>query len=137
MNMGVAPFNIASAVSLITAQRLAKRLCKTCKVPIEAPKEALLKIGFLEEDFEKKLEIYGPKEGGCDLCNAGYKGRVGIYQVMPISEDMSRIIMENGNAIDIADQAKKEGVNDLRRSGILKVIQGLTSIAEVESCTNE
>ena len=137
MNMGVAPFNIASAVSLITAQRLARRLCKTCKEPIEAPKEALLKVGFEEEDFKKEFQLYGPKEGGCDQCNGGYKGRVGIYQVMPITDAISRIIMENGNAIDIADQAIKEGVNDLRRSGILKVKQGLTSIAEVEACTNE
>jgi len=137
MNMGVAPFNIASSVTLITAQRLARRLCKSCKVPIEAPKEALLKVGFTEEDFKQEFQIYGPKEGGCELCNGGYKGRVGIYQVMPITDAISRIIMTNGNAIDIADQAKKEGVNDLRRSGILKVIQGLTSIAEVEACTNE
>lgn len=137
MNMGVAPFNIASAVSLITAQRLARRLCKNCKEPIEAPKEALVKLGFEEGDFKKDLKLFGPKEGGCDQCNGGYKGRVGIYQVMPITEAISRIIMENGNAIDIADQAKKEGVNDLRRSGILKVIEGVTSIAEVESCTNE
>jgi type IV pilus assembly protein PilB len=137
MNMGVAPFNIASAVTLITAQRLARRLCKTCKVTIEAPKEALLKVGFIEDDFKQQFQLYGPKEGGCGLCNNGYKGRVGIYQVMPITDAISRIIMTNGNAIDIADQAKKEGVNDLRRSGILKVIQGLTSIAEVEACTNE
>jgi type IV pilus assembly protein PilB len=137
MNMGVAPFNIASSVTLITAQRLARRLCKNCKVPVEAPKEALLKVGFIEEDFKQEFQIYGPKEGGCELCNSGYKGRVGIYQVMPITDAISRIIMTNGNAIDIADQARKEGVNDLRRSGILKVIQGLTSIAEVEACTNE
>jgi type IV pilus assembly protein PilB len=137
MNMGVAPFNIASAVSLITAQRLARRLCKHCKVPINAPKEALLKVGFIEDDFKSDFQLYGPKEGGCDQCNGGYKGRVGIYQVMPVTEAIARIIMENGNAIDIADQAKKEGVNDLRRSGILKVMQGLTSIAEVEACTNE
>ena len=137
MNMGVAPFNIASAVSLITAQRLARRLCKSCKVPIDAPKEALLKVGFIEDDFKNEFQLHGPKEGGCDQCNGGYKGRVGIYQVMPITDAISRIIMENGNAIDIADQAKKEGVNDLRRSGILKVMQGLTSIAEVEACTNE
>ena len=137
MNMGVAPFNIASAVSLITAQRLARRLCKSCKVPIDAPKEALLKVGFREEDFNEKWQLYGPKEGGCDMCNNGYKGRVGIYQVMPITDAISRIIMSQGNAIDIADQAQKEGVNDLRRSGILKVMQGLTSVAEVEACTNE
>ena len=137
LNMGVAPFNIASAVSLITAQRLARRLCKSCKVAIDAPKEALLAVGFLEEDFKEKWQLYGPKEGGCEMCNNGYKGRVGIYQVMPITDAISRIIMSQGNAIDIADQAKTEGVNDLRRSGILKVIQGLTSVAEVEACTNE
>ena len=137
LNMGVAPFNIASAVSLITAQRLARRLCKSCKVPIDAPKEALLAVGFLEEDFKEKWQLYGPKEGGCEMCNNGYKGRVGIYQVMPVTDAISRIIMSQGNAIDIADQAKAEGVNDLRRSGILKVIQGLTSVAEVEACTNE
>ena len=137
LNMGVAPFNIASAVSLITAQRLARRLCKSCKVPIDVPKEALLPIGFIEEDFKEKFQLYGAKEGGCEMCNEGYKGRVGIYQVMPITDAISRIIMSEGNAIDIADQAKAEGVNDLRRSGILKVMQGLTSIAEVESCTNE
>lgn len=137
LNMGVAPFNIASAVSLITAQRLARRLCKNCKVPIDAPKEALLEIGFIEEDFKQNFQLYSHKEGGCEMCNDGYKGRVGIYQVMPVTDAISRIIMAHGNAIDIADQAKAEGVNDLRRSGILKVIQGITSIAEVESCTNE
>ena len=137
LNMGVAPFNIASAVSLITAQRLARRLCKSCKVPIDAPKEALLAVGFIEEDFNEKWQLYGPKEGGCEMCNAGYKGRVGIYQVMPVTDAISRIIMSQGNAIDIADQARAEGVNDLRRSGILKVMQGLTSVAEIEACTNE
>ncbi len=137
LNMGVAPFNIASAVSLITAQRLARRLCKSCKVPLTVPKEALIGVGFREEDFDSSWQLFGPKEGGCELCNSGYKGRVGIYQVMPITEAMSRIIMSSGNAIDIADQAKKDGVNDLRRSGILKVMQGLTSIEEVEACTNE
>lgn len=137
LNMGVAPFNIASAVSLITAQRLARRLCKSCKVPIDVPKAALLDVGFKEEDFDGNWQLFGPKEGGCEMCNSGYKGRVGIYQVMPITEAMSRIIMTSGNAIDIADQAKKDGVNDLRRSGILKVMQGLTSIEEVEACTNE
>ncbi len=137
MNMGVAPFNIASAVSLIMAQRLARRLCKNCKVPIDVPKEALLAVGFIEDDFKKDFQIYGAHEGGCEQCNGGYKGRVGIYQVMPVTEAISRIIMDNGNAIDIADQAEKEGVNDLRRSGILKVMQGVTSISEIEACTNE
>jgi type IV pilus assembly protein PilB len=137
MNMGVAPFNIASAVSLITAQRLARRLCKNCKVPIDIPKEALLEVGFIEEDFKEKFQLYGPKEDGCEMCNNGYKGRVGIYQVMPVTDAISRIIMKHGTAHDIADQAKLEGVNDLRRSGVLKAMQGLTSMAEVESCTNE
>ena len=137
LNMGVAPFNIASAVSLITAQRLARRLCKNCKHPVDIPREALLRAGFKEEDLDGSWTLYGPKEGGCDMCNGGYKGRVGIYQVMPISEEMASIIMKNGNAIDIAKQAEKEGVNDLRRSGLLKVMQGLTSLEEVESCTNE
>lgn len=137
LNMGVAPFNIASAVSLITAQRLARRLCKNCKQPIDLPKEALLSVGFKEEDLDGSWQLYGPKEGGCEVCNGGYKGRVGIYQVMPVSEEMARIIMENGNSIDIADQAQKEGVNDLRQSGLLKIKQGLTSIEEVQACTNE
>lgn len=137
MNMGVAPFNIASAVSLITAQRLARRLCKNCKVPINIPKEALLEVGFIEDDFKEKFQLYGPKEDGCELCNNGYKGRVGIYQVMPVTDAISRIIMKHGTAHDIADQAKLEGVNDLRRSGVLKAMQGLTSMAEVEACTNE
>jgi len=137
LNMGVAPFNIASAVSLITAQRLARRLCKNCKVPLDIPKEALFGVGFTEDDFQDAWQLYGPKEGGCELCNNGYKGRVGIYQVMPITDAISRIIMKSGTAHDIADQAKLEGVKDLRQSGLIKVMQGLTSIEEVEACTNE
>ncbi len=138
MNMGVAPFNIASSVILITAQRLARRLCKSCKHPIDIPKEALLRAGFTEEDLDGSWTLYGPKEGGCEACSGrGYKGRVGIYQVMPITEEMSRIIMKNGTAHDIADQARREGVKDLRQSGLLKVKQGLTSLEEVEACTNE
>jgi type IV pilus assembly protein PilB len=137
LNMGVAPFNIASAVSLITAQRLARRLCKHCKIPLSVPKEALLRVGFIEDDFKEDWQLYGHNPDGCQLCNAGYKGRVGIYQVMPVTDAISRIIMKNGTAHDIADQARAEGVNDLRRSGVLKVIQGLTSIEEVEACTNE
>ncbi|PKO47637.1 MAG: type IV-A pilus assembly ATPase PilB [Betaproteobacteria bacterium HGW-Betaproteobacteria-22] len=138
LNMGVAPFNIASAVSLITAQRLARRLCKHCKIPVnDIPKEALLNVGFIEEDFNESWQLYVHNPEGCELCNGGYKGRVGIYQVMPITDAISRIIMKNGTSHDIADQARAEGVNDLRRSGILKVMQGLTSIEEVEACTNE
>ena len=137
LNMGVAPFNIASAVSLITAQRLARRLCKNCKVPLDVPKEALFGVGFTEDDFKEEWQLYGPKEGGCEICNNGYKGRVGIYQVMPITDAISRIIMKNGTAHDIADQARLEGVKDLRQSGLMKVMQGLTSVEEVEACTNE
>lgn len=138
MNMGVAAFNIASAVSLITAQRLAKRLCKSCKQPIDKPpKAALLELGFSEDDIAKDWQLYGPNKDGCEACNHGYKGRVGIYQVMPITEEISRIIMKNGTAHDIADQAKRENVKDLRQSGLIKIMQGLTSIEEVESVTNE
>jgi type IV pilus assembly protein PilB len=135
MNMGIAPFNIASAVILITAQRLARKLC-SCKKPIDIPEEALLRAGFQEEDLDGTWQPYGPV--GCDICkNSGYKGRVGIYQVMPITDEMQRIIMKNGTAIDLADQARREGVNDLRKSGLLKVKRGATSLEEVEAVTNE
>ena len=135
MNMGIAPFNIASSVILITAQRLARRLCK-CKQPVDIPKLALLRAGFQEEELDGSWRPYHAV--GCDLCkDTGYKGRLGIYQVMPITEAMTRIIMSNGNAIDIADQAKRDGVNDLRRSGLNKVKLGLTSLEEIESVTNE
>src|SRR5690606_25519702 len=113
MNMGVAPFNIASAVSLITAQRLARRLCPSCRVPLDVPKEALLGLGFREEDLVEAWPLYGPNEGGCDRCRGGYGGRVGTYQVTPVSHAMSRIIMKNGTSHDIADQARVEGIRDL------------------------
>ncbi|MBB5017380.1 type IV pilus assembly protein PilB [Chitinivorax tropicus] len=136
MNMGVAPFNIASSVILITAQRLARRLCSGCKKPVDLPRDALLQAGFSEEDLDGSWKPYGPV--GCDTCKgSGYKGRVGIYQVMPISEETQRIILSNGTAMDIADQAQREGVKDLRQSGLLKVKQGMTSLEEVESVTNE
>ena len=135
MNMGIAPFNIASSVILVTAQRLARKLC-SCKKPVEIPEEALKRAGFLDEDLDGTWQPYGP--GGCELCkNTGYKGRVGIYQVMPISDEMERIIMKNGTAIDLADQAQREGVKDLRQSGLLKVKKGLTSLEEIEAVTNE
>lgn len=135
MNMGIAPFNIASSVILITAQRLARRLCK-CKQPAEIPNAALLRAGFTEDELDGTWQPYHAV--GCDLCKgSGYKGRLGIYQVMPITDAMTRIIMNNGNAIDIADQARREGVRDLRRSGLDKVKSGLTSLEEVESVTNE
>ena len=133
MNMGVAPFNIATSVILITAQRLARRLC-SCKRPIEIPKEALLRAGYLENELDGTWQPYG--HVGCDICkNTGYKGRVGIYEVMPITDEMQRIIMKNGTSIDIADQAKREGVYDLRRSGLRKVRAGLTSLEEIEAVT--
>jgi type IV pilus assembly protein PilB len=132
--MGVPAYNIASAVSLIIAQRLARRLCKVCKRRAEIPAEELIKEGFKPDEIDS-LEIYEPV--GCDQCNDGYKGRAGIYQVMPVSEEIGRIIMEGGNAIQIADQAHKEGVNNLRQSGLNKVRQGMTSLAEVNSVTVE
>src|SRR5574338_587583 len=134
-NMGVAPFNIASSVIMITAQRLARRLC-TCKKPMDIPIEALLEAGFSEEDLDGSWQPYGP--GSCERCKGtGYKGRVGIYQVMPISDEIAHIIMTNGNSLDIAAQAQREGVRDLRQSGLIKVRQGLTSLAEVLAYTNE
>src|SRR5512135_1299320 len=135
MNMGIAPFNIASSVILITAQRLARKLC-SCKKPVEIPEEALLRAGFKEEDLDGSWQPFAPV--GCDVCkNTGYKGRVGIYQVMPISDEMQRIIMKNGTSIDLADQAQREGIRDLRQSGLLKVKKGLTSLEEIEAVTNE
>ncbi|HEX9390542.1 MAG TPA: type IV-A pilus assembly ATPase PilB [Usitatibacteraceae bacterium] len=135
MNMGIAPFNIATSVILITAQRLARKLC-SCKRPIEIPREALLRAGFSEDQLDGTWQPYGPV--GCDICkNTGYKGRCGIYQVMPVSEEMQRIIMKNGTSIDIADQADREGVSDLRQSGLRKVKSGLTSLEEIEAVTNE
>jgi len=134
MNMGVPTFNIASSVLLITAQRLVRRLC-TCKRPIDTPRETLLNAGFTEEDLDGDWVLYEP--GECDRCKgSGYKGRVGVYQVMPVTESMQRIIMSNGTSMDIAEQARREGVNDLRRSGLRKVMQGLTSLEEVLGSTN-
>ena len=135
VNMGVPPFNIASAVSLIIAQRLARRLCEKCKTPEEIPRTALIEEGFTEDQIDQNFTTF--KAVGCDQCSEGYKGRVGIYQVMKISEDMGRIIMNNGTAMDLADQAQKEGVNDLRQSGLLKVVQGITSLEEVNRVTKD
>ncbi len=136
LNMGVAPFNVASSVILITAQRLGRRLCQHCKQPKDIPPEALVRAGFSSEDVDGTWQPYGPI--GCDKCkDTGYKGRVGIYQVMPISDEMRQLIMRNGTAMDIADQARKEGVRDLRQSGLIKVKQGVTSLEEIEAITNE
>jgi type IV pilus assembly protein PilB len=134
-NMGIAPFNIASSVILITAQRLARRLCNNCKQPADIPYENLIDAGFKEEDVDGTWTPYKPV--GCSACNNGYKGRVGIYQVMPISEDIQRIILADGSALDIAAQAEREGVRSLRQSGLSKVRLGITSLEEVLGCTNE
>ncbi|WP_137917854.1 type IV-A pilus assembly ATPase PilB [Hydrogenophaga sp. 2FB] len=135
MNMGIPTFNIASSVILITAQRLARRLCATCKAPLDVPRKALVDAGFKAEDLDGTWTPYKPV--GCSACNNGYKGRVGIYQVMPISEEIQRIILRGGSALDIAQQAGKEGVRTLRESGLLKVKLGMTSLEEVLSVTNE
>lgn len=135
-NMGVASFNIATSVNLVIAQRLARRLCKNCKKPINVPRQSLLELGFQDADLDNTDNvIYEPV--GCNECREGYKGRVGIYEVMKVSPDISRIIMEDGNAIDIKDAALKNGFRDLRRSGILKVLQGVTSIQEMMRVTSE
>jgi len=133
-NMGVPPYNIASAIHLIMAQRLARRLCNKCKKELDIPHEALVKAGFNEEQL-KDITIYGPT--GCDSCTDGYKGRVGIYQVMPVSEEMGRLIMEGGNSMQLETQAKAEGVADLRESGLKKVAAGITSLDEVDRVTKE
>jgi len=134
LNMGVAPFNVASSVILITAQRLARRLC-SCKQPADIPDEALLAAGFAADQLDGEWKPYKPV--GCDICGGtGYKGRLGIYQVMPITDEMTRIILKGGNETDIADQARREGVLDLRQAGLLKVRSGQTSLEEVEAVTN-
>ena len=133
-NMGIAPFNIASSVILITAQRLARRLCPHCKTPTDIPRETLLDAGFDEEDVDGSWTPYHPV--GCSKCTNGYKGRVGIYQVMPISDEMQRIVLRDGSAMEIAAQAQVEGVRSLRQSGLYKVKLGMTSLEEVLGCTN-
>ena len=135
VDMGVKPYAIATSVSLIIAQRLARRLCGNCKVPRDIPKEALLKEGFTELDVTGGLKVYGPK--GCGNCTDGYKGRVGIYQVLPVTDSIARIILGGGSAVEIGEQAAKEGVWDLRRAGLEKVKSGLTSLEEVNSVTVE
>ena len=129
VDMGVAPFAIASSVNLIIAQRLGRRLCPKCKAPHDVPKAQLLKVGFKESDLGEDFQVYKPV--GCDQCTLGYKGRVGIYQVMPVSEVTGRIIMEGGNSIAVAEQAAKEGIPDLPRSGLMKVQQGLMGLDEL------
>ncbi len=134
-NMGVPPYNIASAVTLIIAQRLARKLCEQCKITDDVPNEALLEEGFSESEL-KELNIF--KANGCDQCNnSGYKGRVGIFQVLPISEEMGNLIMENGNSIQLAEQAEKEGFADLRASGLQKVRDGILSLEELNRVTKD
>ncbi len=135
LNMGIAAFNIASSINLITAQRLTRRLC-SCKKPQQIPVEALLEAGFSAAELDGSWQLFAP--AGCERCKgSGYKGRVGIYQVMPISEEMGRIIMSGGNVLDIAAQARREGIMNLRQAGLLKVKQGITSLEEVLACTND
>ena len=134
-NMGIAPFNIASSVILITAQRLARRLCPVCKTPADIPHETLLEAGYKDEEIDGTWVTYRPV--GCSACNNGYKGRLGIYQVMPISEEIQRIILRDGSALEIAKQAKAEGVRSLRDAGLHKAKMGLTSLEEVLAVTNE
>jgi type IV pilus assembly protein PilB len=136
VNMGVPSYNVAASVLCITAQRLGRRLCPSCKKPIDIPPEALLNAGFTEADLDGSWQAYTAV--GCDVCKGtGYKGRVGIYQVMPISEEINNIILRGGSNLDIAAQSKREGILDLRQSGLLKVKAGLTSLEEVLSVTNE
>jgi len=135
VNMGIPPFNIASAVNLIIAQRLARRLCTHCKKPVDIPNEALIEEGFTQEQIQKGVKVYGPE--GCDQCSNGYKGRVGIYQVMPLSAEIGKLIMEGCTSLDLAEQAQKEGISDLRQSGIKKIIDGHTSLEEINRVTKE
>src|SRR3954469_1294530 len=134
-NMGVAAFNIAASVLLITAQRLARKLCENCKAPADYPRDALLKAGFKPEDLDGNWKPF--RAVGCSMCNNGYKGRVGIYQVMPITEEIQKIILASGSSMDIAEQAQREGVRDLRQSGLIKVRNGFTTLEELISVTNE
>jgi len=134
-NMGIAPFNIASSVLLITAQRLARRLCQICKKTIDIPEKTLLEAGFKSTDLDGSWKPYHPV--GCNACNNGYKGRVGLYQVMPVTEEIQRIILRDGSALEIGEQAKREGVKTLREAGLEKVKMGLTSLEEVLAVSNE
>ena len=135
LNMGVAPFNIAASVLLITAQRLVRRLCEGCKQPADYPAEAMLDAGYTEADLDGSWRPY--RAVGCANCNNGYRGRVGIYQAMPITETLQQLILNQGSSTDLAEQAKREGVRDLRLSGLVKVRQGVTTLEEVIASTNE
>lgn len=134
-NMGIPPFNIASSVLLIMAQRLARRLCPHCKKPEDLPREILRQEGFTDEEIDEGLIVFGPV--GCERCNKGYRGRVGLFQVMPISEATRRLILEGGNAMELAEQAQREGISDLRQSGLRKVKDGVTSLEELNRVTKD
>jgi type IV pilus assembly protein PilB len=131
----VPPFNISASVILITAQRLARKLCESCKKPADYPREALLRAGFRGDEVDGSWKPF--KAVGCSACNNGYRGRIGIYQAMPITESMQRLILAEGTAMDIAEQAQKEGVRDLRLSGLVKVRNGQTTLEEVIAVTNQ
>ncbi|MZR62444.1 type IV-A pilus assembly ATPase PilB [Alcanivorax sp. DP30] len=133
-NMGVPSFNIATSVILIIAQRLARRLCEHCKTVVDVPEQSLLEMGFTDTDIKSGFTVYGPT--GCEKCTNGYKGRVGIYEVVKITDGVSRIIMQEGNSLEIGDQCRKEGFNDLYRSGLIKVMHGVTSLEEVSRVTS-
>jgi|TARA_A100001518_G_C1226048_1_gene74949 type IV pilus assembly protein PilB len=135
-NMGVPSFNIATSVILIIAQRLARRLCEHCKQPVDVPRQSLVEMGFTEDDIQSGFTVYGPSGKGCEKCKGGYKGRVGVYEVVRITDGIARIIMEEGNSIQIGDQCRKEGFNDLYRSGLIKVMHGVTSLEEVSRVTS-
>jgi len=135
MNMGIAPYNITSSVTLVIAQRLARRLCPKCKKKVDLPDHALLAEGFTEDQVRAGIEIF--EAVGCDDCTNGYKGRVGVYQVMPMSEQIQEIILQGGNAIQIAEVAERAGVSDLRQSALRKAQQGLTSLAEINRVTTD
>ena len=135
MNMGIAPFNIISSVSLVIAQRLARRLCQHCKKPMALPDHALLAEGFTQQQIDAGLHLFDAV--GCDQCNEGYKGRTGIYQVMPLTEEIQKIILEGGNSMQIAEAAQRAGINDLRQSAIRKCAAGVTSLAEINRVTKD
>jgi type IV pilus assembly protein PilB len=132
-NMGVPAFNLATSINLIVAQRLARRLCD-CKEKLDVPKNALIEKGFTEEDVEEGFDIYGPK--GCDKCSGGYKGRVGIYEVVKVTPEISKIIMEDGNSLQIAEVCEQQGFNDIFKSALIKVKNGMTSLDEVDRVTS-
>jgi type IV pilus assembly protein PilB len=134
MNMGIAPYNITSSVTLVIAQRLARRLHE-CKTPLDLPSAALLAEGYSEAEVKEGLHIYDAK--GCDGCNEGYKGRVGIYQVMPMLDDIQKVILEGGNAMQISQIAREAGINDLFTSALRKVKHGVTSLAEINRVTKD